>query len=196
MTKLKHLLIAVFFSASTVWAGDVEDAHAALDRKDYGTALAKFKIAALKNNAYAQLQIGSLYNEGLGVTRNYVEAVYWWRLAAAQGHEDALNNLGNMFNNGQGVMQDYAEAVRFYRLAAAKGLADAQYNLGLMYGTGQGVMQDYVRAHMWWNLAAMKGESRAVRNRNIVTSRMTSQQIAEAQKIARECLGRNFQQCD
>ena len=72
----------------------------------------------------------------------------------------------------------------------------AQINVNLLYFTGQGVVQDYVRAHMWWNLAAVTGDSVPVENRDIAAKRMTPQQIAEAQKLARECQARNFKNCD
>ena len=127
---------------------------------------------------------------------NYIQALAKFRLAAAQGRASAQVILGLMYSDGQGVAQDYAEAVRWYRLAAAQGHADAQYNLGLMYGKGQGVAQDYVRAHLWFNLAAVKGNADAVKNRDIVAKRMTSQQVAQAQKLARECQARNFKNCD
>ena len=39
---------------------------------------------------------------------------------------------------------------------------------------------------MWWNLAAAKGNAVAVKNRDKVAAKMTSTQIAEAQKLARE----------
>jgi TPR repeat protein len=81
-------------------------------------------------------------------------------------------------------------------LAAAQGAADAQHNLGFLYGRGQGVAQDYIRAHMWYNLAAVKGDADSVKNRDIIAAKMTSQQIAEAQKMARECQARNFKNCD
>jgi len=81
-------------------------------------------------------------------------------------------------------------------LAAAQGRASAQYNLGVMYGNGQGVVQDYVRAHMWYNLAAVKGNSDAVKQREIVAKKMTLEQIAVAQKLARECQARDFKKCD
>ena len=101
-----------------------------------------------------------------------------------------------MYSKGQGVVQDYAEAVRWYRLAAQQGYARAQYNLGFMYSNGQGVVQDYVKAHSWYNLSAIKGDADAVKNRDIVAKRMTAQQIAEAQKLARDCQARNFKGCD
>lgn len=49
---------------------------------------------------------------------------------------------------------------------------------------------------MWFNLAAVKDDSDAVKNRDIVVKRMTTQQVAEAQKLARECQARNFKNCD
>ena len=58
------------------------------------------------------------------------------------------------------------------------------------------LVQDYTRAHMWLNLAAVTGNATAVKNRDIIASKMTSQQIAEAQKLARECQARNFKNCD
>jgi hypothetical protein len=65
-----------------------------------------------------------------------------------------------------------------------------------MYGTGQGVPQDHVRAHMWINLASMNGETNAVKARDLLTNEMTPQQIAEAQKMARNCQAKNFKGCD
>ena len=67
---------------------------------------------------------------------------------------------------------------------------------GTMYAKGQGVPMDDVRAHMWFNLAAAKGDANAVKNRDIAASKMTPQQMAEAQKLARECQARNYKGCN
>jgi TPR repeat protein len=91
-----------------------------------------------------------------------------------------------MYAKGEGVPQDYVEAMKWYRLAADQGDADAQINLGVMYAKGDGVPQDYVLAHMWFNLAAAQRNSSAVKNRDIAVSRMTPDQLAEAQRLARE----------
>ena len=80
------LLFILLLCNGSVWAGDVEDADAALRRNDYTTALTKYKIAALKKDAYAQTQVGNFHNEGLGVIQDYAEAVHWYKLAAAQGN--------------------------------------------------------------------------------------------------------------
>ena len=200
MTILKRfttLVITLSICVGSVWAGDVEDADAALQKKDYVTALKKYKSAAVKNDAYAQVQVGNFFSSGsFGVKQDYAEAVRWYKLAAAQGISYAQYNLGFMYANGQGVVQDYAEAVRWYKLAAAQGFSDAQYNLGFMYANGQGVLQNNVQAHMWFNIAAVKGAENAVKNRDIAASKMTTEQIGQAQRLAKECQARNYKNCD
>ena len=58
------------------------------------------------------------------------------------------------------------------------------------YNEGEGVPQDYVEAHMWYNLAAAQqvGEDRdlTVVFRDDVAELMTTEQVAEAQRRARE----------
>ena len=68
---------------------------------------------------------------------------------------------------------------------ASQGDAAAQTNLGSMYGSGQGVPQNYVQAHMWYNLAAAQGDAEGTKNRDLVAKKMTPQQIAQAQELAR-----------
>ena len=75
-----------------------------------------------------------------------------------------------------------------YERDAKDGRADALYNLGLAYSTGQGVTIDMVAAHKWFNLAAVRGVEAAKSWRNHVASEMTTGQIAEAQRLAREWL--------
>ena len=55
-----------------------------------------------------------------------------------------------------------------------------------MYNLGQGVPQDNVVAYMWTNLAVSQGGEDAVKIRDEIATHMTHQQIAEAQRLARE----------
>jgi uncharacterized protein len=54
-----------------------------------------------------------------------------------------------------------------------------------MYKEGKGVPQDYVYAHMWFNLAAEQNPG-STRARDDIASKMTADQIAQAQQLARE----------
>ena len=124
---------------------------------------------------------------------DYATALRLVRPLAAQGHAAAQNNLGIMYVYGQGVPQDDAEAIKWFRKAAAQGHAPAQNNLGIMYRNGQGVPQDYVQAYVWFNLAAARfspseteKREKALSDREEVAAKMTSEQIAEARRLAQE----------
>jgi uncharacterized protein len=155
-------------------------------KQDYVEAAKWYRLAADQAYAAAQYRLAIGYANGQGVRRDYVEAAKWNRLAADRGYEAAQYALGWMYVNGLGVPQDYVEAAKWYRLAADQGLAVAQYTVGLMYSNGQGLPRDYVRAHMWLNLSAKKETENAERDRDLVAQRMSPEQIAEAEKLARE----------
>ena len=60
--------------------------------------------------------------------------------------------------------------------------------MGLVYATGLGVAENLVAAHKWFNLAALKGNEEAKRHRKDLSEMMSREEIAEAQKAAREWL--------
>lgn len=66
---------------------------------------------------------------------------------------------------------------------------DEMYRLGLVASTGgDGDSLDLITAHKWFNLAAMRGNAAARAYRAELAREMTSDQIAEAQRLAREYL--------
>ena len=66
---------------------------------------------------------------------------------------------------------------------------DELFRLGLLYSTGQGgAPLDYVSAHMLFNLAAMRGSVEAKVYRKELADEMASDEVAEAQRQAREWL--------
>ena len=193
MRLLKLLLVLFVYAAGPAVAGPFEDATAAYNQGDYTTALRLWRPLAEQGDASAQYNLGFIYYSGLGVPQDTAAAVSWYRKAADQGYAGAQAVLSFMFEKGLGVTQDYAAAASWCRKAAEQGHAVALYNLGLMYATGQGVTRDYVQAHKWFNLAAAQFEASskekretAIKNLNVVAAGMTSAQIAEAQKLARE----------
>ncbi len=95
-------------------------------------ALPAIQSAATSGEAWAQADLGSLYEDGLVVAKNDVEAVRWYRLAAQQGYAGAQTNLGVMYANGTGVEQDIDEAIRWLQRAAAQGDKIAAENLATL----------------------------------------------------------------
>jgi TPR repeat protein len=117
--------------------------------------------------------------------QHYSAALQLCRPLAEQGDARAQLSLGGMYYNGQGVQQDYPEAAKWTRKAAEQGYAPAQANLGVLYWNGQGLPQDVVLAYMWLSLAAEQ-EPETVTERDLAASQMTPDEIAEAQRLARE----------
>lgn len=78
---------------------------------------------------------------------------------------------------------EIAEAHEAVRRA---GDSDNLYKLGLIYSTGNDV--NYVQAHMWFNLAAVRGSESAKECRRELSDLMSKDEIAQAQRSAREWL--------
>ena len=110
--------------------------------------------------------------------------------AANWGDAGAQFGLGWMFQHGIEYAQNSARAVRWYRKAAEQGHTDAQVNLAAMYATGEGVRRDYVQAHKWMSVAASNARGQDAekdrKGRDAVAEKMTPDQLAEAQQLARE----------
>ena len=89
---LKHAVAAIILVlgfATPVVAGPLEDANAAIKRRDYATALRLIRPLAEKGDANAQYNLGVFYDNGLGVPQDKVRAYMWFNLSAAQGREGA-----------------------------------------------------------------------------------------------------------
>jgi TPR repeat protein len=187
------LTTAVALGVAKAPGDGAAEADAAFQKADYAKALKLARPLAEEGNPKAESILGFAYYRGRGVPQNDTEAAKWFQLAADQGDAAARFTLGVMYGEGRGVPQDFAEAARWYRRAAEQGDAQAQYNLGLAYARGEGVTQSAVEAHMWFNLAAARfpssdtrNRTAAVKNRDTVAGEMSSDQLAEAQKRARE----------
>ena len=86
------------------------------------------KRLAERGLAFAQVNLGLMYDLGEGVPGNEAEAVRWYRLAAEQGNALAQTNLGLMYATGEGVPQNNARAYMWWSVAAAQGNESARSN--------------------------------------------------------------------
>jgi uncharacterized protein len=168
MKKNIILIVFVLFCSGSVFGSEFEDTL----------------IKAEQGDIIAQGILGGIYYNGEGVPQDYKQAVYWYKKSADQGDAIAQYDLGIMYYNGEGVPQDYKQAVYWYKKSADQGYAKAQYNLGIMYYYGEGVTQNYKKAYVWESLAAIQGHKKAAGNRNIITKKLSSQQLYEAQELA------------
>jgi hypothetical protein len=64
-----------------------------------------------------------------------------------------------------------------------------------MYYLGEGVLQNYSKSHMWMNIAGLSGVKNASKLREIIATDMTPTQIETAQRLARECVEKDYKGC-
>jgi TPR repeat protein len=188
---LSAATVAVRLCTSSASAGAFEEGEAAYNRFDWTTAMRLLRPVAEGGNVKAEHLVAMMYLWGRGVAEDPVEALRWYRKAAEQGDAEAEAEVGAAYWGAWGqpgpVQRDNSEALKWYRKAADQGQKEAQYALGLMYEDGtEGVPQDYALAHMWLNLAAAQGHLVAKTFLDKLASKMTPEQIAEAQRLARD----------
>jgi len=116
----------------------------------------------------------------------------WYRAAAEGGYVSAQLLLGNVYSRGQGVEPDAKEAAKWFRAAAEQGDSTAQFLLATAYISGSGVAQDDVQAYLWLAIARERGNEQAKESAVIamqrLAERMQKEQVAEAERLAREWL--------
>jgi len=179
------LVLSIVCLAAPAWA-DFKAGEKAYQGGDYATALREWQPLAKQGQSVAQYHLGLLYANGQGVPKDDAQARQWYEKAAAQGHANAQVNLGSLYDYGRGGPQDFRMAVRWYLRSANQGNDLAQRKLGLLYERGDGVPKDYVQAYMWYKLGAANGGTIGAMQRDELAVRMTSDQLAEAKKLARE----------
>ena len=150
---------------------------------DFMRAAIEFHIAAEKGDPKAQLNLGLLYDQGLGVDQDYTEAAKWYRSSALQGVQLAMLNLASLHFEGLGVSQSDTEAFGWYEKAALAGNPTAQYNLSVMFEEGLGTETDPIKAMAWLDLAAANGAIVTENEKDRLKRALSASQAREATRL-------------
>ncbi|MCD6050438.1 MAG: sel1 repeat family protein [Verrucomicrobia bacterium] len=62
--------------------------------------------------------------------------------------------------------------------------SEGQYQLGFRYASGRGVPKNMVMAYKWLSMAAAQNHEQAIELKNMISERMTPDQISEAERLA------------
>jgi TPR repeat protein len=149
-------LLGVLLGAPAL-ANDLELGMQALENGYVRRAIELWTPLAEQGDAEAQFGLGVIYNDAVGVPRDYTEANYWFLRAAEQGYAPAQFNLGNAYKNATGFSADAGMAVIWWRKAAQQDFAPAQFNLGTALLEGAGAPRDAAAGLEWYRRAAANG---------------------------------------
>lgn len=115
------LLVLSVFSSSLSANG-----YAAYQQGDYAKALEQWTELAAEGNADAALNLGHLYEAGLGTQRDMGVAFKWYLQAAQAGLASAQYQVGLLYEIGSGVASDSHEAEYWYQLALDQGFCPGE----------------------------------------------------------------------
>ena len=178
-------VLAGLLAGAAPASADYESARKAFERKDVRSGVSALRAAAHDGDARARNHLGTLFEDGRFVARDFGRAVFWYRKSAEQGYPEGQLNLGRMYRAGLGVERDERRAAYWYRAAAGQGAAAAQFFLGVMYESGRGVERDPVKSWMWFSLAADQGDEDARFRRDRLAAAFGEEERARAEGVLR-----------
>ncbi len=114
--------------------GSNNSAQQAFEAGDYASAYKQFRGLAEAGDPVAQNYLGVHYYLGLGVQRNWRQALEWYEKAAKQGDPGAQLNYGLMFQNGYGTDPDIVAAFMWYYASYRQGNTVAGRYLEILAG--------------------------------------------------------------
>jgi TPR repeat protein len=120
------------------------------------------------SDASAMAQVGTRYQNGLGLDPDPSQAVDSYVKAAHLGDGLSMSRLGMCYEQGHGVEQNFSVAVDWYRKGAAAGDGLGMTRLGICYEYGMGVTKDVMTALGWYQRGAVAGNGTAMLQLGII----------------------------
>ena len=156
MNKITILLLMLVSIPTTAEASTVEAFNNASERnsslliKDekYQEAITLLLPLSQSGDAESQTQLGSLYENGLGVPLDMTMAIRWYQTAAEQNYPRAQVNLGVLYQYGTGVNKDLSRAIYWFKKAVVQNDPRGEGKLGYLYIVGEGVEKNHQEG-MW-----------------------------------------------
>ena len=164
------LILLLTFTVAPVYAGDVDDLLEEADE------LKRRVIEAQRKSHFS--------NKPITVEdKNRFEEL---EKLANLGDAEAQREFGLMHYKGLGTVRGEQKAIKWLKLSAEMGDVTGQGILGGKYFLGRrGFVEDLVLSHMWFNISVANGSS-STYYKTMVEEYLTPDQLAEAQKLARE----------
>jgi hypothetical protein len=154
--------------------------YVAYDRADYKSALNVWMPSAEAGDAQAQVNVGEIFERGLGAEPNYEAAIIWYTRAAEQGNTRAQFNLGTLYEQGLGVPRDPVAALNWYR--RAWGLAEDD----VVFASAARREQEALRAELEQQLVEKNDQLDLLRRQLEEAEKKLSSSAEESQRAQRE----------
>ncbi len=109
---------------------------------------------------FAHYALGTMYEAGEGLKRDYVQAFENYKYCADVMNHDAQWKVAQWCESGIGVERDIPRAVEYFRLAANGSHRDSQLKFYKYYMEGKGVQRNLMSSAQVIEIADGSGDTR------------------------------------
>lgn len=152
------------------------------------------------NNAGACMELGAMYEAGIGTEVDLKKALILYDRACSMGNGFACSSAGYMYGTGRGTQIDYPKSINLYAHACDLGVGQGCYNLGVMYESGYGVPADARRAVLNFEYACLVGSAAGCSSAGIAYILGKGVPVANVERgigyLKQGCAGGNKWGCD
>jgi TPR repeat protein len=152
------------------------------------------------NNAGACMELGAMYEAGIGVEIDLKSALALYDRACAMGNGFACSSSGYMYGTGRGTPIDYPKSIGLYSHACDLGVGQGCYNLGVMYESGYGVKPDPRVAVLNFEYACLIGSAAGCSSAGVAYIMGKGVAVANVERgvqyLKQGCAGGNKWGCD
>lgn len=146
---------AQYTCGSVAWA--MKDDIAGQKESLINQAVYWYAKSAEQGNTKAQVNLGFMYLNGIGVEKDASKAVKLLSAASEKNDAKAQYFLGLAYLHGDGIEKNENKSFALFKKSAEQGQVDAQTELGFAYSLGQGVEVNMAEALKWFKKASTKG---------------------------------------
>ena len=150
--------------------------------------------SAKQGESTARFLLGTLLVSGQAkVQKDVKNGLKLLHTAAAQNNPRAKWVLANFYLSGRFELgKDVAKGMKLFHESAEQGHPQSQYSLANIYFAGQpGVEKDLLKSYAWADIAASNDHEQAKQAKKSIARRLTPEQIAKAEAMAKEMIKNN-----
>jgi len=112
---------------------------------DYEKAFHFYQLAANQNDITGLNNLGTLYYNGLGISRNISKAIELFTKSAKLGNNEAATNLAFIYISGNDTEKNIPLGIKYFQQAATDNIL-AKYMIGYAHYQGVHLPLDYIKA--------------------------------------------------
>jgi len=182
-THFMHYILSGFILSqliATFSFAENNTARAAYLQGDYIVAYQEWLISAKRaRDAEAQFNLGYLFENGQGVTRDLFAAVKWYELAARQNYPTASTMLASARHK---IRKENQKKLLQWLPKAEAGDSDSQLAVSKILAVGENTIQDEIEALKWLILAIENTTNKSTLNRMSRFKKQLEQRLSKDQR--------------